>query len=186
MLPLLSTSLQTKLRGAASGWRAGTMTVWGEKVSISSSLPRLSIPLCLFQRTFKGRRPLPTPFPIFRGLFTFPVSPCTFCGVLEAHHAGEADRSPRCLRVHTRKQGFEIAGCEASGLAKPTPQPAPSLHELVTPKLPRGGGHVEREPIVRGGRSRAQHRLGPRLFLLFKALHGQRLAVSGWGQNGKG
>ena len=153
MLPLLSTSLQTKLQGAARGWRAGTMTGWGERVSISPSLPRLSIPLCLFQRTFKGRRPLPTLFPIFRGLFTFPASPCTFCGVLEAHHAGEADQSPRRLRVHPRKQGFEIAGREASGLAKPTPQPAPSLHELITPKLPRGGGRVEREPIVRGGRT---------------------------------
>lgn len=129
------------------------MTGWGGKVSISLSLPHLSIPLCPFQRTFKGRRPLPTPFPIFRGLFTFPVLPCTFCGVLEARHAGEADRSARRLRVHPWKQGFEIAGREASGLAKPTPQPAPSLHELVTPKLPRGGGHVEREPVVRVGRT---------------------------------
>lgn len=129
------------------------MTGWGERVSISPSLPCLTIPLRPFQRTFKGRRP-------FRPRFLFPgdFSPslCRRAPSAASWMLFTQERLiglPRRLRVHPRKQGFEIAGREASGLAKPTPQPAPSLHELITPKLPRGGGCVEREPIVRGGRT---------------------------------
>ena len=157
MLPLLSASLQTKLRGCS--WMAGGDRQGRGKREHLPLLPRLSIPLCPFRRTFKGRRPLPTLCLIFRGLFTSPGSPCPFCGILEARHTGEADRSHGRLRVHPRKQGFEIAGREASGLAKPTPQPAPGLHE-PSPRSSQGVGAAWRgSPLSGRERPGAQHRL---------------------------
>lgn len=134
------------------GWGAGK----GEHLPL---LPSLSIPLCPFRRTFKGRRPLPTPFLTLRGLFTSPVLPCPFCSILEARHTGEADRSHGRLRVHPRKQGFKIAGREASGLAKPTPQPAPGLHE-PSPRSSQGVGAAWRGSPLSGREGPgAQHRL---------------------------
>lgn len=130
----------------AGGDRQGS----GERVSISPSLPRLSIPLCPFWRIFKGRRPLPPHF-----LFSGDFSP-TLC-----RHAPSA----ASWRLITRERLIGLMGAFVFTLGNkalkslalklqawpsPTPQRAPSLHE-PSPQSSQGVGAAwRRSPLSAG------------------------------------